>query len=223
MARTGGVNDVRTFNHSRCRGGDYLPAADVMSTVRLLASGSFASLSLPARKARLALVVGASGALIGATVAPDAVLTAVMLSCILAWAAAIDFDRLILPDVLTLGLIVAGLCLALTEGIEQAQPYILGSIVGYAVLAGIAWLYRLVRKRQGLGLGDAKLFAAAGAWLGWQALPFVILIASTACLALVWTTAVVRQQPVTRAHVAFGPYLALAMWVIWVAQMSGRL
>lgn len=193
-----------------------------MSTARLLASDLFASLALPAPKARLAIIVGASGALIGAAVAPGAALTATLLSCVLAWAATVDFERLILPDVLTLGLVVVGLCLALTNGIEPARPYIIGSIVGYAGLAGIAWLYRLVRKRPGLGLGDAKLFAAAGAWLGWQALPFAILIASSACLALVGTTAFVRQQPVTRAHVAFGPYLALAIWVIWIAQLSGH-
>ena len=59
-----------------------------------------------------------------------------------------------------------------------------GLLAGYGVLAGIGWVFAQLRGRRGIGLGDAKLFAAAGAWLGWAALPSVMLIACG--LGVVW-------------------------------------
>jgi len=85
---------------------------------------------------------------------------------------------------------------------------------------GAFWLlsrgYRVLRGREGLGLGDAKLLAAAGAWLTWTALPTVILLA--ALLALL--TVVLRWATGRLFHaderIAFGPALAAAIWLVWL-------
>lgn len=107
-------------------------------------------------------------------------------------------------------------------GVWQRGPlhdYIIGAVVGFALLAAIgAWSFR----RSGidaLGLGDAKLFGAAGAWLGWQALPLVLLIASVGGIAFV----MLRGRGRLRDAVAFGPFLAGGFWVVWVWQHAGGL
>lgn len=182
-----------------------------------------AGLGLSPAKSVVALVIGVACAISGAVLASEHAAAGCVLAFGLAWAAMIDSDRFILPDVLTLGLVVAGLLIALPNGIAAAQPYILGAIAGYATLAGVAWIYRRLRKRHGLGLGDAKLLAAGGAWLGWAGLPFVVLIASVACLASVVAMAVWRRRGVTTGPVAFGPFLASGIWIVWLLQTSGRI
>jgi leader peptidase (prepilin peptidase)/N-methyltransferase len=76
--------------------------------------------------------------------------------------------------------------------------------------------YRRLRRREGLGQGDAKLFAAAGAWLGIAALPQVVLLAALA--ALIAAAGLSLAGTRLRAHTAlpFGPFLALASWSIWL-------
>ena len=83
-------------------------------------------------------------------------------------------------------------------------------------MALIASVYRRVRGREGLGLGDAKLLAAAGAWLGWQALPSVVLIAAACGLALALATALGGGKLGWTSRIAFGPHLALAFWLVWL-------
>lgn len=184
---------------------------------------SLAYLALPARKSALALSIGLFAAAIGAAIAPPGLaLAGLVLALGLAWASMIDIDRFILPDALTLGLVVTGLLVALLNGIQAAQPYIFGAIAGYLTLAGAAWIYKRARGRNGLGLGDAKLLAAAGAWLGWTALPFVILMASLGCLMFVCASTIWRGRSALSEPVSFGPYIAGAIWVIWLVQLDGR-
>ncbi|MGA8402253.1 MAG: A24 family peptidase, partial [Stellaceae bacterium] len=78
----------------------------------------------------------------------------------------IDWRHGVLPDVLTLPLIVLGLAVAGDFEPERLWDPLLGVFFGYGVLWIVAWAYRRLRGREGLGLGDAKLFAAAGAWVG---------------------------------------------------------
>jgi leader peptidase (prepilin peptidase)/N-methyltransferase len=82
--------------------------------------------------------------------------------------------------------------------------------------AGIGWLYRRMRGRHGLGLGDAKLLAAAGAWLGWAALPSVVVIAAVLALALALAQALGCAKLALTGKLAFGPHLALAFWLVWL-------
>lgn len=147
--------------------------------------------------------------------------------CVLGWTllalAWIDAERMLLPDVLTLGLLLAGLVAAwaLTSGAPfSGAPFsgalfdrALGAAAGFILLRGVGAIYRRVRGREGLGGGDAKLLAAIGAWVGWQALPMVLLGAALFGIA----TALLRREGL-RAQMAvpFGPGLALAGWLVWL-------
>ena len=141
-------------------------------------------------------------------------------TCGLGWVllalAVIDWKHLFLPDSLSLPLIPAGLLVAWGVSPDELPSHAIGAAVGFVLLWGIAELYRRMRRREGLGLGDAKLLAAAGAWLGWQGLPSVVLIAAAAGLAAAlvqarWQGALDGKRPVP-----FGPYLAVAFWLVWL-------
>jgi leader peptidase (prepilin peptidase) / N-methyltransferase len=143
------------------------------------------------------------------------------LDCVLGWwllaLGWIDLRRWLLPDALTLPLILAGLATSLAFDPETLTARALGAAAGYAALSGVAWLYRRLRGREGLGGGDAKLFAAAGAWVGVGALPQVILIAAVAALvaALLLRLRGVRLD--AASALPFGPFLAIATWLVWLA------
>ena len=132
-----------------------------------------------------------------------------LLAAVLLWAAVIDARRLILPDYLTLPLTAAGLALAWLQP-PDLTTRLIGAAAGFLVFAGIAFLYRKIRQRDGLGLGDAKLLAAAGAWLGWEDLPSVVLIASVG--GLIWALV---KRPDAKTQLPFGPFLALGFWLVW--------
>lgn len=93
--------------------------------------------------------------------------------------AILDWRHFWLPDLLTFPLIGLGLTLGIWANGVAMTDRLIGAAAGYAVLLAVALAYKRLRGREGLGLGDAKLLAALGAWLGWQALPFILLIAST--------------------------------------------
>lgn len=145
--------------------------------------------------------------------------------CVLGWAllalAWIDWRHFSLPDALTLPLIPAGLLAACHTAPDTLGDHALGALTGYAAFRALALGYRVLRKREGLGHGDAKLLAAGGAWLGWQALPQVILLAALAGIALT----LLRRPSGTRLSAAtavpFGPALALAIFALrlWMAQL----
>lgn len=143
-----------------------------------------------------------------------------LLDCLFGWwlltLAWIDLRRWLLPDLLTLPLIVAGLAEAAALDPDTVLDRALGAALGYSALQAIAGIYRALRQREGLGQGDAKLLAAAGAWVGAAALPQVILMAALAALI---AAAALRLGGVRlHAHSAlpFGPFLALATWTIWL-------
>ncbi len=129
--------------------------------------------------------------------------------------AVIDVRRGILPDTLTLPLAAAGLALAAIDG-GPLDDRGLGAIAGYAAFALVAALYRRWRGRDGLGLGDAKLMAAAGAWVGWQGLPSVVLIGALAGLAGFGLRRMFNREVSLDRSIAFGPFLALALWLVWL-------
>lgn len=141
------------------------------------------------------------------------------LAALLGWwllaLALIDLEAWLLPDPLTLPLIAAGLVASAT-GLAPGGSLLnaaAGAAAGYLSLAGIGHLYRKLRGRDGLGLGDAKLLAAAGAWLGLASLPWLVLTA--ALLGLVM--ALFRAGPLrAETAVPFGPPLALAFWAMFL-------
>lgn len=128
---------------------------------------------------------------------------------VLSW---IDWNTYRLPNVLTLPLILLGLLWAFGTQIDFYE-FLLGAALGYGLFWMIESVYRLIRKREGLGRGDAKLLAAGGAWCGAMALPYIILIASVAGIIFVY----IRGGDRT-ARLAFGPFLALSIAIIWLSQ-----
>ncbi len=131
----------------------------------------------------------------------------------------IDLDTTLLPDQLTYPLQWAGLLLSLTHpmwapGASPVTPFdsILGAVIGYLSLWSLNWIFKLIRKMDGMGYGDFKLFAALGAWFGFKMLlPIILfasLIGSVAGLWILW-----RQRKGMRTQIPFGPYLAIAGWL----------
>ncbi len=135
----------------------------------------------------------------------------------LLWLTAIDIAVYRLPDALTLPLIGAGLFVsyALLPG-RPVVDHGLGACLGFSLLWLLSVGFRRWRGREGLGLGDAKLTAVAGAWLGWAALPSVILIASLGGILLYGALTLLRGRMALSIPLAFGGPLALAMWLVWL-------
>jgi leader peptidase (prepilin peptidase)/N-methyltransferase len=130
--------------------------------------------------------------------------------------AVIDGREFVLPDIIVLPLIPIGLLVVWAIDPALLAGHALGALAGFASFAAIAGVYRRVRGREGLGLGDAKLLAAAGAWLGWQTLPSVVLIAAASGLAFALAASLGGSKLAWTSRVAFGPYLALAFWLVWL-------
>src|SRR5438270_3264292 len=142
------------------------------------------------------------------------------LDCVLGWwllaLAWIDLRSWLLPDSLTLPLIIGGLAAAFLFNPDQLTERALGAALGYLSLMAIAALYRALRGREGLGGGDAKLLAASGAWLGAAALPQVILLAALSALAAAACVRLAGVQLGIHSALPFGPFLALATRVLWL-------
>ncbi|MBB37008.1 MAG: hypothetical protein CME88_17060 [Hirschia sp.] len=136
------------------------------------------------------------------------------LALILAWACVIDLTRYRLPDILTWSMILSGLVFAGLFEVETLTSAVIGAGLGYAAFALVRWAFLRLRGKEGLGLGDAKLLAGCGAWLGWLALPGVLLIASATGLAFVVVLAIGLRKTVTR--IAFGPAIILGFWWVWL-------
>jgi leader peptidase (prepilin peptidase) / N-methyltransferase len=130
--------------------------------------------------------------------------------------AAIDLRHYLLPDALTLPLIAAGLAVAWLIEPARLWDHVLGAAAGFVGFVAIAWLYRRLREREGLGRGDAKLLGAGGAWLGWQALPSVVALAAVVALAVALAGTLLGAKLGATTRIAFGPYLALAIWLVWL-------
>jgi leader peptidase (prepilin peptidase)/N-methyltransferase len=121
----------------------------------------------------------------------------------------IDIHLQIIPDVISLPGIVIGFAFALFSNTLTWQSSLIGILAGGGVLYAIAFLYFFLRKIDGMGGGDIKLLAMIGAWLGWQSLPFVILISSTTGT-VVGLLAMIKQRKGGQTRIPFGPFLAAA-------------
>jgi leader peptidase (prepilin peptidase)/N-methyltransferase len=121
-----------------------------------------------------------------------------------------------LPDALTLPLIAAGILAKALLAPEQLAESVLGAMSGYLSFRAVAVIYRVLRKRDGLGGGDAKLLSAAGAWVGWAALPDVVLLAAMCGLCFTGIKRATGTAGGQTAIIPFGPCLALALWTIYL-------
>ncbi len=142
-------------------------------------------------------------------------LMAMVFSGMLIAAAGIDARTQFLPDILTLPLLWLGL-LAATQGLYvPAETAILGAVAGYLSLWLVFQGFLLLTGKEGMGYGDFKLLAALGAWLGWQQLLLVVVLASVSG-ALIMGIAMAMLGRDREIPFAFGPFLAVGGWVAFI-------
>jgi len=143
----------------------------------------------------------------------------------------IDWDTTLLPDDITLPLVWAGICLSGLDVIDvPLGDSVWGAVVGYLSLWTVYWLFKLATGKEGMGYGDFKLFAALGAWFGWQSLLPIILIASILG-AIVGIAIKLANRLRDGGYVPFGPFLALggavtmilgpAFLLAWIGLQAG--
>ena len=124
----------------------------------------------------------------------------------------IDLDHHLLPDQLTLSLVWIGLFLSIFSIFANSHDAIIGAIIGYLVFALIQGLFKFATGKIGMGQGDYKYLAGLGAFLGWQQLPIIILLASFSGLLFGLTQMAIKRQ-FKSVPLPFGPYLAVAGWI----------
>lgn len=209
------------LDRSRCRG-----CATRLSPVDLVPVVSWLGLRGRCRTcaARIplrypAVETGAAAIGVAAAIAvpgAGAAITVAGLGWTLLLLALLDGEHFWLPSAVTWPLVAVGF--GVTAWLDPAAlpAHAIGAVAGWASLAGVAAIYKAVRGRVGLGGGDARLFAASGAWLGWTALPLVLGTAAVAGLVvalLLW-----RRGLTATMRLPFGVFLAVATWVAALRQ-----
>jgi leader peptidase (prepilin peptidase)/N-methyltransferase len=128
----------------------------------------------------------------------------------------IDLASFRLPDAFTFPLLAAGVGVAAWLPEPPLLDHLVGAAIGWGFLAVLGLAYRRLRGVDGIGLGDAKLLGAAGAWLGWRPLPSVVLIACATAFVWVGFQAIARGRTALADRLAFGAPLCLAIWIVWL-------
>lgn len=176
------------------------------------------------KKIAVAIMLGAVSVLVSLCIAPGAKgLVGVGLALVAVAIAWVDSQNFTIPDAFN----AAGIGLAFIHA-GLAHPDAIVSAVGFAALRGavlaciffvIRQIYLQLRGRQGLGLGDVKLAAVAGAWLDWVTMPVVVEIATLAALATYLFRQYVMGRPLIATHrLPFGVFFAPAIWLCWAIQ-----
>jgi leader peptidase (prepilin peptidase)/N-methyltransferase len=124
----------------------------------------------------------------------------------------IDLDYHLLPDQLTLLLLWLGAFFSIFNLFCNSHDAIIGAIIGYLIFASIQFTFKLATGKTGMGQGDFKFLAALGAFLGWQLLPLIILLASISGIIFALTHMVIKRH-FKSVPLPFGPYLAVAGWI----------
>lgn len=124
----------------------------------------------------------------------------------------IDLQEQLLPDVITLPLLWLGLLANISATFTTLTAAVIGAAAGYLSLWLIYHAFRLITGKEGMGYGDFKLLAVAGAWVGWPLLPFILLLASLMGAASGITAIAIGRQS-RNTPIPFGPFLAGALWI----------
>jgi leader peptidase (prepilin peptidase) / N-methyltransferase len=142
-------------------------------------------------------------------------------SLLLAW---IDFREGIIPDWLNLAIALLGMIRAVALG---GWPLVAEAVVESAIIGVVIWLLRwlyfVLRKVQGLGLGDVKLLAASTLWIGAAGVPMQLLVASVAALAAAAILFIAGNSIGRQTALPFGPFLALGLLTVLAIQQTGWL
>jgi len=132
--------------------------------------------------------------------------------------AALDVKHHWLPDGLTVLLALSGLTAGLIAVDPALQDRLIGGVAGFASLAIVGAAYKMIRSREGLGAGDPKMLGAIGCWLGWQALPLVILGASLVGLLVALSWRLRGKRVSADSMLPLGSLMAVAAFPIWLFQ-----
>lgn len=166
---------------------------------------------------------GATAAAVSVAAAPGPPgLAGAALAALAAAIAAVDWRRFVIPDELNALGLALGLAAAWLNSAADPAGAVAAALARAVATATIFYAfrfgYRRWRGREGMGLGDVKLAAAAGAWLDWNALPFAVEMAALGALAFVLIARFVSRRPIdAAAKLPFGAFLAPAIWVAWAA------
>ena len=139
--------------------------------------------------------------------------------------AVVDAEHFIIPDPLNAAGLALGLANAALLGQGDPVAALAGSTIRAAVLALAFFALRLVyarlRGRHGIGLGDVKLAAVAGAWLDWSVMPIAVEIAALSALSIYALRRYVLGHPLrSSSRLPFGLYFAPAIWIAWMLQAT---
>lgn len=136
----------------------------------------------------------------------------------------VDFDHMILPDRVTIGGTILGFILSpwvpKLHGAELGLDGLRAAAIGWAVGFGLLWMVgfigKLALKREAMGFGDVKLLGAMGAWFGWRAVLFVVVVSSVIG-SIVGIALIALRKHEWQSRIPYGPYLALAavLWILW--------
>ena len=125
----------------------------------------------------------------------------------------IDLKHFIIPNSLTFSMMILGFIKSFDPNLNSIFPnYInslIGGLFGYGIIFSIIFFYKQIRKKEGMGLGDAKLLAVIGFWFGWIAIPFVLFLSSIFALVFVIPDLIKKNKKMT-SQIPFGPYIILA-------------
>jgi leader peptidase (prepilin peptidase)/N-methyltransferase len=138
---------------------------------------------------------------------------AMLLTWVLICLTFIDYDNQYLPDNITLPFLWLGLFLNLNGLFVDLPSAVIGAMAGYLILWLVYQLFKKLTGKEGMGYGDFKLLAMLGAWLGWQALPAIILL-STLVGSVIGISLILFKQHDRSHPIPFGPYLASAGWIV---------
>ena len=131
----------------------------------------------------------------------------------------IDLKHFIIPDVITYPMMVLGFLKSFDPNLNEIFPnYIfslIGGIFGYSIIWSIIYFYKQVKKKDGMGLGDAKLLAVIGFWFGLDSIPFIIFLSSTTALLSVVPDLIKKTKKLS-TQIPFGPYIIIGNLIFLV-------
>ena len=128
----------------------------------------------------------------------------------------IDLKHFIIPNEITFPLMALGFVKSFDPNINSMFPNylnsLIGGLIGYLIIYLIIFFYKYVRKKEGMGLGDAKLFAVIGFWFGWISIPFIIFLSSIIALISISPNLINKSKNIS-SEIPFGPYIIIATLV----------
>ena len=127
----------------------------------------------------------------------------------------IDYQKQILPDDITLSILWLGLLCNAFFFYTTPSYAILGGLIGYLLLWSVAKLFRIIRRKNGMGHGDFKMLAMLGAWCGLPILLNIVLTSTLIALIISFLLIVIKKIS-QQNPIAFGPYLAIGGWLSFI-------